>query len=715
MTTTESPGTLRRTLRRIRVLKIALLVGFAVVALRLVKIQVIDAGGYRTIAERQYKVRLDLPAARGNIYDRAGRILVSSAMSVAFAADPHMVGADAAAAAARFAAVFGRPREHYLAKLRDRERRFVYLERHVPLEMARKVSLKGLDGFLQIPETQRIYHYEHVAGQLLGFTDVDNRGLSGVELQFENELRGTNGYVILHRDGRGERMPSVDYPRVEPVNGRNVVLTVDLDLQSIAEEELRKGVERTRSASGLVVMLDPATGEVLAMANYPPLDPNRVSAGDPETMRNRCVTDVFEPGSLFKAVTASAALEFGLVTPERKFSGENGTYFFPVAGGKPQKVTDTHPYGMLTFQEAVEVSSNIVMAKVARMVGAERFYTTARNYGFGTPTGVDLPGETRGELKKPTQWSGTSLQSMAYGYEVGVTPIQVAAAYGALANDGLLLRPYLLKQVLDERHQPVVTTAPEQVRRVVSPQTARTVVRFLEGVVERGTAVAARVPGLRLAGKTGTARKVVDGKYESGAYVASFAGIIPADDPRVVCLVMLDRPAGGVYYGGTASAPIFGAIARKTTATSARFLREPVIAQVGKKRQAVPDVTTLKAEDAEAMLEEQGFDVTRTGSGDVVLRQSPLPGTVIAEGEAVTLTTQEASAALRKGYTVVPRLDGLTARRAVNQLKAIGLDVAVLGSGVVAGQSPNAGQQVKAGTRVTVRCAPRSLASVNLY
>jgi hypothetical protein len=296
-----------------------------------------------------------------------------------------------------------------------------------------------------------------------------------------------------------------------------------------------------------------------------------------------------------------------------------------------------------------------------------------------------------------------------------VTPVQVAAAYGALANDGVLMRPTVLKQVLDAHHQPIVTTAPQQIRRVVSSQTAQTIVRFLEGVVERGTATAARVPGLRLAGKTGTARKVVDGKYEGGAYVASFAGMIPADDPKVVCLVMLDRPAGGIYYGGTASAPIFGAVAAKVAATSARFLREPAVVQVGKKRLAVPDVTTLKADAAQVMLEEQGFDVRRNGSGEVVLRQSPLPGTVMAAGEIVTLGTDGTNGGVPKGYAQVPHLEGFTARRAVNQLTALGLDAAVLGSGVVAGQSPRPGQQVKTGTRVTVRCVPRSLAAVNLY
>jgi cell division protein FtsI (penicillin-binding protein 3) len=462
-------------------------------------------------------------------------------------------------------------------------------------------------------------------------------------------------------------------------------------------------------------MLDPATGEVLAMANHPSMNPNAVPGVDQELLRNRCVTDIVEPGSLFKLVTASAALEHGLVTPERKYFAENGTYILAVGAGRPQKITDTHPYGTLTFQEAVELSSNIVMAKVSRQIGAERLYTMARNYGFGTATGVDVPGEARGELKKPTQWSGTTLQSMSYGYEVAVTPLQVAAAYGALANNGVLMRPTVLKQVLDEQHQPLSTTQQQQVRRVVSPQTAQTIIRFMEGVVERGTAKSAFRAGLRLAGKTGTARKVVDGKYEGGAYVASFAGIFPADDPKVVCLVMLDRPAGGAYTGGAVSAPIVSAIAAKVTATSPRFLRNAATVQVGKRRIAVPDVTTLKVGDALAILEEQGFDAVHTGPGEVVLRQSPIAGTTVTEGETVTLGTAPQGNGVPRGYAEVPNLDGLPARRAVNRLAALGLEAAVIGSGVVADQSPRPGRPVKAGARVTLRCVPRSLSTVNLY
>ncbi|MEK9138284.1 MAG: penicillin-binding protein 2, partial [Bacteroidota bacterium] len=434
--TSPSPGAplnpIRETFSRMLLLKVALLMFFGAVALRLVHIQVIDAGKYREIARRQYESKVVLPAERGNIYDRNGKILASNSVFVSFAADPRIVGGNASDVAERLARVFGERKSAYLAKLTDAKRRFVWLERRVRPDLAKRVKAEDLEGVIQLNEPRRIYHYESVAGQLLGFTDVDNKGLSGVELQLDQQLRGTNGYVIMQRDGLGRRRPSVDYPRVDPANGNNVVLTIDLEYQSIAESELRKGIERNKAESGLVVMLEPGTGAILAMANYPVIDPNNIENVDAALFKNRALTDMFEPGSVFKVVTASAAIEHSLIKLDQKFFAENGTYTIKYSDGEIRKITDTHPYGVLTFQEAVEHSSNIVMAKASNLIGAELLYTTARNFGFGVATGVELPGEVNGELKKPSQWSGATLNSMAIGYEVGATPIQIAAAYAAV-------------------------------------------------------------------------------------------------------------------------------------------------------------------------------------------------------------------------------------------------------------------------------------------
>jgi cell division protein FtsI/penicillin-binding protein 2 len=699
--------------RRIAIVKFALLAGFAVVVLRLVQVQVLEAGRYQLIARRQHEARVTIPAARGNIYDRNQTLLVSHTMFVSYGADPKLLGSSVTQVADRFSRVFGRSRDWYRSRLREPEKRFVWLERRVRPEYARRIDAASFHGLVELKEPRRLYHFGQAGAQLIGFTDIDNRGIDGIELQMEKHLRGQDGSMVMQRDGLGTLSPSMDYAVVEPVHGRNVELTIDVQYQSIAEEELRKGVERTRAESGLVVMLDPMTGEVLAMANYPSVDPGNLAAAAPGKLKNRVITDMFEPGSVFKIVTASAALERGVVKPETKYFAENGTYIVRY-GRVPRKITDFHPHGTLTFREAMEQSSNIVMAKVSDKIGAEALYLTARNYGFGVETGIELPGEVRGELKKPTTWSGATLNSMAYGYEVGVTPLQLAAAYGAIANGGTLMKPYVIKALIDENNEVLDETAPQSVRRVISKETAKTLTSFLEGVVEKGTGTGAKVPGVRIAGKTGTSRKHVDGAYRSGSYTASFAGFFPADQPKVVCVVMLDNAKEGGYTGGLASAPIFKAIAQRILATN-RQLTSPVRAPIaGAEAPTVPDVRQVATDAAKATLASHGFAVTVRGYGTMVRGQTPVPGKQLARGGVVTLTTVDGAPDVPKGFTVVPNLRGLSARRALASLTVQNLDATVSGSGVVVAQSPAAGSQVRAGTRVRVRCEPRSIALAGL-
>lgn len=707
-------NSIKESLWRILLLKIALVFFFAVVALRLVHIQVIESPRYQEIAKRQYESKVILPAERGSIYDRKGRILASNSMYVSLAADPQIVGSNAPEVAEKLARVFCQPKSSYLDRLADTKRRFVWLERRVKPEIARKVQAEDLEGVIQLNEPKRIYHYETVAGQLLGFTDVDNKGIGGIELQLDAQLRGRDGYIIMQRDGLGRRHPSVDYPRVDPVNGENIALTIDLEYQSIAESELRKGIERNKAEGGLVVMLEPATGAILAMANYPGIDPNSIEATNPSLLKNRAITDMFEPGSVFKIVTASAAIENSLVKLDQKFFAENGTYHIKLAGGKSRTITDTHPYGMLTFQEGIEYSSNIIVAKVSNLIGAELLYKTARNYGFGIATGAELPGEVNGELKKPSEWSGATLNSMAIGYEVGVTPIQIAAAYAAVANNGVLMKPFIVKQELTQHNEVIAETHPQPIRKVITRSTARLLTKIFQGVVDRGTGASARHDNVSIAGKTGTSRKFIDGKYEIGNYTASFVGYLPAEDPKVLCLVMLDHPREGGYTGGLASAPIFKAIADKIVASSTWSQTSERSAIAEKQPVVVPDVAGLEVEVAKSMLSGNGFDVQEFGNGKVVLGQFPSPGTRTLPGAAVNITTNGRWVALSKGLTVVPDVRHMSIRRAIRCLALDELQASIAGSGVVVGQVPAAGQQVKLGTRVSLRCEPKNLGLVIL-
>ena len=690
---------------RVQVVKLLLLLCFGVVAFRLIKIQVIEAGHYQEIAKRQYEARVPLNASRGNIYDRNGRLLVSNLMYVSFGADPKMIGDVADNVADRFVHVFRKSREPYISKLTETSRHFVWLERQVDPRVAKKIDAPAFgNALIQLNEPKRLYYYESLAGQLIGFTDVDNNGLGGIEKQFDGDLHGINGYMVMQRDGLGRKRPVVDYPRQDPVNGHHLVLTIDLEYQAIAEDELRKGVERNGAESGLALMLDPATGEVLAMANFPSINPNNLNGTDEALLKNRIITDMFEPGSVFKVVVASAALEKHLVKPDQKFFAENGRYMASTGGGKPRLITDTHPYGMITFQQGMEYSSNIVMAKVSDIVGPELLYTSARAFGFGTETGIELPGEVSGELKKPVQWSGTTLNSMAFGYEVGVTPLQIAAAYAAVANNGVLMKPYVVRQVLGTNGAVLAEFSPKEVRTVISASTVQTLTRFFEGVVDRGTGKLAKVPGLAIAGKTGTSRKFIGGKYEEGKYTASFVGFFPADAPKVVCLVMLDNPKAGQQTGGLASAPIFKAIAEKVYATSGRFGRKAAPGDQERPLFTIPDVRSLNPEVAKGILVSRGFTVVVQGTGSIVLSQAPQAGVRVLQGSKVALVTSETEVSVPAGFTVVPDVRTLSIRRAINRLTMQQLDVSINGSGVVVSQSPAQGTKVKIGTRVGIKC-----------
>ncbi|MEE8115222.1 MAG: penicillin-binding transpeptidase domain-containing protein, partial [Nitrososphaerales archaeon] len=400
------------------------------------------------------------------------------------------------------------------------------------------------------------------------------------------------------------------------------------------------------------------------------------------------------------------------VTPEQEFFAQNGKYIVKLGRGKARAINDIHEYGTITFQEAMELSSNIVMAKVSDLIGVERLYLMARNFGFGTETGLELPGEVGGELKKPNQWSGTTLNSIAYGYEVSVTPLQIALAYAAVANKGVLMWPRILKQVLNENNEIIVETRSQVIREVISTTTAQTLTRFLVGVVERGTGVSAKVKDVSVAGKTGTSRKFVGGKYERGSYTASFAGFFPAEDPKVMCVVMLDNPRVGGYTGGVASAPIFRAIIEKVIATCARFTKKSNAAIAGKQPMAIPDVRSLKTDVAIDVLRSQGFRVKTLGEGKFIVGQSPAPPMKLSSDGLVKLTTTAADGTMADGYTVVPDVRGMTIRRAMNRLAMRQLDVEVAGSGIVVDQKPRVGQRVKIGACVSVRCQPKDLSAL---
>ena len=700
---------------RFIVLKLFFLLFFAAVGFRLVQVQVIDAARFRELGRRQYEQKFTLPAVRGNIYDRNGNVLVSNTRFVSFAADPKIVGGKSSVVARAFAKVFGRPVSAYAERLSAKNKRFVWLERSVLPTLAARIEELDLPGIVMMNEPKRLYHFDHLGGTLLGFTDVDTRGISGLELSLDRSLRGVNGSVTLQQDGLGRSYSSVDYPRTEPVNGASATLTIDVTLQAVVEEELRRGIDLNQADGGLAVFMNPRTGEILALAVSPGINPNRASRTDLALARNRVVTDMFEPGSVFKVVTAAAAFEHRVISPEKRYFAEQGKMRVRF-GRYVRTIRDTREHDWLTFRQAIEVSSNIVMAKAALEIGEERLYTTARDFGFGMLTGVDMTGEVEGVLKRPRDWSKTTLQTLSYGYEVGVTPLQILTAYGVVANGGVLMKPYVVGAVHDERGDIVWEQHPETIRKVVSPETATLLAHAFEGVVERGSAMDVMIPGIRVAGKTGTARKVVDGAYARGHYTASFVGFFPVDDPQMVGLVMMDNPRKNGYFGGITSGPVFRAIAERVVNASARMSRTIVTRQdpMKEKSISVPDVRQMQADVARGLLSNLGLTVRTFGDGSLVARQKPDPGKVLEAGDLVNLVLG-ASGQTKDGTIIVPDVRGMTIRRAMNRLVVDDFDVAVRGSGVVRRQFPASGSKERVGSRVILDCEPVSLSEAVLY
>jgi cell division protein FtsI (penicillin-binding protein 3) len=682
--------------RRLYVLGGLLLAGLAVIAVRLVKLQIVDADDLAQQARRQYESRVALQAERGPLYDRGMNSLVTNAVSVSFAADPtHLQNPKKVAAA--FSHALGESYNDWLARLTEKNRSFVWLKRKVSGRQLEMLQDLDDDGLIKLPEPLRHFEYASLGAQAIGCTDVDNNGLNGIELFYNQQLRGADGYMVMQRDARGHRRPVVDLPQQQPEHGDGLVLTLDINMQAIVEDELKRGVEKAGAASGTAIAIDPRTGEVLAMASFPSYDPNDLKHADQAAIRVRAITDMYEPGSTMKVVTAAAALEEKVIKPDEKVDGENGIYHLG-----NHVIRDDHPAGMMTFREAIEHSSNIVFAKVASRIAPPRFYKYVRDFGFGIVSGIDLPGEVPGEVKKPNQFEEGTQEYMAHGYGLAVTPLQLACAYAAVANGGVMMKPHLLKRRLDRAGEVIEEIAPQEIRRVIAKETADTLRELLVGVVERGTGTEARVPGLRIAGKTGTAQQLSGGEYSKSKYNASFVGFFPADDPKVALLVLLDSPTNG-YYGGQVAAPIFREIARRIMGASVNEAPDstPVaaasarsVADVSPARMHLPDLRGIDAESARTIGEKFGYRVVVRGAGKVVAQQQPAPGTEADARGVITLTM-----APPEQRHLMPDVRGMSLRRALNVLNAVRVRPRITGGGIVRAQNPSPGTPLTASTR----------------
>ncbi|MGZ4188533.1 MAG: peptidoglycan D,D-transpeptidase FtsI family protein [Actinomycetota bacterium] len=538
----------RPTLRLVALLGIFTVL-FAAVAVRLVMLQVVRAAPLETLGARQRISTVELPAQRGAIFDRNMTPLAVSTDARAIYADTRLI-TDPASVAAQIAPILGIDAKTLAARL-GRPAGFVYLARKVRPDVADRVLALRIPYIGALDETARTYPADAVAGQVLGFVSIDNAGLAGLELKYNDLLSGTAGKQVIEHDPQGRPIPQGHNSIVEPVPGKGLETTIDSDIQFFAEQALANGAAATGAKNGTAVVLDPRSGDVLAMANWPALNPNAFGDATPDQMRNRIVTDAYEPGSVNKVITASAAIEAGIASPSDVLTVPYRLHVF----GKTFSDFEVHPTQRITYAQAIAESSNIGTIEVALKVGKRRIADMLDRYGYGRPTGVGFPGESAGVMLPYDKWYTTSLATIPIGQGIAVTPLQMAMVYGTIANDGVQVQPRLIRGIV-EPDGTVTAAPPSHVRRIVSPFVAAQVRGMLTGVVEDGTGTRAQIPGYLVAGKTGTARVPNENsRGYSNDLITTFVGMAPADDARLVVLVQLYDPSPRI--AAVTAAPVF--------------------------------------------------------------------------------------------------------------------------------------------------------------
>ena len=627
---------------------------------RLVYLQVFARADLEDRAERQQMRTIKPAAKRGDILDRRGQVLATSLDADSVYAVPSAIE-DERAVVKQLCDVFGdctaSERKDLIERL-ETQRNFAYVRRQVSPEDARRVAALNLEGIGLVKESRRFYPNKELAAHVLGFVGLDNKGLSGIESAYDSQIRGKEGQILIQTDARRHAFNRFERP---PTSGSTIELTIDEYLQHIAERELHAGVTENRAVGGSAIIMDPRTGEILAMANEPTFNPNVYRDSSDIERRNRAVQDLYEPGSTFKVVTASAAIEERIVPVDALIDASGGQLRIG-----SRVIRDTHDYGILSFTDVIVHSSNVGAIKIGFKLGPDRLSDYVQRFGFGRQVSPDFPSENPGIVWDRDKWTDNALASVSMGYQVGVTPLQMAAAVTAVANGGEYIEPRVVRAAYhDDRRFRV---KPKVLRRTVTADTAASLTTIMEQVVQRGTGTTAQIPGYTIAGKTGTANTLVNKRYSNDTY-ASFVGFLPSRDPKVTILVMLDSPKGrNGHFGGPVSGPIFRRIAEATlrymgvppsidpappvlvarhdpsglveTALPADVPQFDVIdAPPG----TVPDVRGLSARDAMRKLVKAGLIAQLAGDG-FVIAQEPLPGDPIGNSAVCRLTLDRAPA-----------------------------------------------------------------------
>jgi cell division protein FtsI (penicillin-binding protein 3) len=662
-----------------------ILTGILGVVIRLAYLQLFCHSEYLARAARQQQRTIEITPKRGSIYDRNMDPLAMSIPVDSVFAVPVEIG-DAQLAAQLLSRVIGIPQDVLEARLGSGQS-FVWIARKVPPDKKEAVEALNLKGIYFQKENQRIYPKRDLAAHVLGFVDLDEKGLGGIEHELDSKIRGKSEKIVVMADARQRWF---DGEEAQRERGADVILTLDEKIQYIAERELAAATAKTHALAGTVVVMNPNSGEILALANWPKFNPNAANEASAEARMDRAVTALYEPGSTFKLITLAAAFDQGIVWPQEVFDCENGAVY--VAG---HRIRDHKPFGLLTVSDILAQSSDVGAIKIALRLGAPKFYDYIRAFGFGQLTGVDLPGESKGLVRRLENWSAISIGSISMGQEVGVTPIQLISAVSAIANGGIWYRPHVVAEL--RRDNQVLSAegglAPAEPKRVIRPETAATLRRLMEGVVLNGTGKLAHLEGWTAAGKTGTAQKIdpATGRYSHTQLIASFTGFAPINNPAVTILVSLDSPVGQ-HEGGPVAAPVFKRIAEQVLP----YLDVPRDVPIE------PRLVQVAYKNANGSNLEALSDFTPTDFNALPdLPPAELSGTnarsAKSQASAVTVAVDEG------GDIAVPDFAGKTMREVAGTCLKLGLDPFLVGTGLAVSQAPAAGMKVRRGAKLTVQ------------
>lgn len=689
---------------------------------QLIRINYFEGEELRALWSKQAIDQIPIPAQRGNIYDANGTLLATNSVSYKLALDPKVEGVNTQSIKKltnRLANLTGRDASYYQQKINNApaRSRYIVLADDLSAIAKHEISALGLKGVILEEKYRRKYTFGTLAAHALGFVNHQLNGRTGLESHYNEELKGEDGLQQVRRDSRNRIFEYIGAPKKLPSNGHSLQTTIDAYLQAILEDELQAGVKKHKANYGTGIIMNPKTGAIKAMANYPTYDPNNPGSIDKENRRNFAISDMMEPGSTFKLVTAIAAVEQGVVDMNEVFeTPENGEVVI-----HDLVLRDHDPLGDLSFKEVIQKSSNVATAEIAMRMEPKVFYQYARNMGFGTETNVDISGEVDGRLAKPFEWSLVTLPWMSHGYEIQTTPLQIIQAYAAFANNGIMMRPYLIEKIEDGTGRIVKKHKPEQIRRIAKKSTLDKLLPVFESVVsDSGTGEYAQVEGLSIAGKTGTAKKVVNGRY-TNRYRSSFVGFFPVDDPEYVCFILLDEPKTS-GYGGYTAGPIFKNIATRIAGLDSELQRNINMQNPGSDSPILAKTPSLKG-----MPRDQGINILKNlnvpyslkGKGNYIAEQYPQAGTDLIPGDQISVTLSETNAApdsakIKEGYAEIPDLKGLNMRRAHNLLAELGLKTEIIGSGTVYAQYPAAGELLRKGYTVTIRGKAKSLETLTL-